>query len=361
MIVLMKPGTELSETREVMRKLSQSGYDAHVLTGSQNTLVSIACSRLTENEISALQALPGVEKVIASNSPYKLASRAVQPASTVVRITENFVVGGDQIAVIAGPCSVENESQIVSTARAVRSAGAVALRGGAFKPRSSVYSFQGLGEEGLRLLKQAREETGLPIVTEVLDHEMLDLIFDDIDVIQIGSRSMQNFTLLKAVGEAGKPVLLKRGMMSTIEEFLMSAEYILAAGNPNVILCERGIRTFETATRNTLDLSAVPVLKEKTHLPVLVDPSHGTGVSRYVSAMSKAAIACGADGLLIEVHVDPATALSDGAQTLAPREFATLMGELELVAQSVGRSLRPSSGSEELCDDADQPLTANSW
>lgn len=361
MIVIMKSGSQLSETREVMRRLSQSGYDAHVLTGGQNTLVSIARAKLAENEVAALQALSGVERVIASNSPYKLASREIQRASTIVKITDNLSIGGEQLAVIAGPCSVESETQIVSTARAVRAAGAVALRGGAFKPRSSVYSFQGLGEEGLRLLKQAREETGLPVVTEVLDHEMLDLFFDDIDVIQIGSRSMQNFPLLKAVGEAGKPVLLKRGMMSTIEEFLMSAEYILAAGNPNVILCERGIRTFETATRNTLDLSAIPVLKEKTHLPVLVDPSHGTGVSRYVAAMSKAAVACGADGLLIEVHIDPTRALSDGAQTLAPKEFAALMLDLELVAQSVGRSLRPSTASTELSAESRQALSANSW
>ncbi|MBN8548337.1 MAG: 3-deoxy-7-phosphoheptulonate synthase [Deltaproteobacteria bacterium] len=361
MIVLMKPGAPLSEAREVMRRLSQSGHDAHVLTAGQNTIVSIASSRLREPELEILSTLPGVERLVASNSPYKLASRNVQPTSTIVKVTDNFRVGGDQIAVIAGPCSVENEEQIVSTARAVRSAGAIALRGGAFKPRSSVYSFQGLGEEGLRLLKQAREETGLPIVTEVIDHEMLDLYFDDIDVIQIGSRSMQNFPLLKAAGESGKPVLLKRGMMATIEEFLMSAEYILAAGNPNVMLCERGIRTFENATRNTLDLSAVPVLKEKTHLPVLVDPSHGTGVARYVASMSKAAVACGADGLLIEVHIDPTRAVSDGAQTLAPKDFETLMVELELVAQSVGRSLRPVADGATQCELQEQALTATSW
>jgi 3-deoxy-7-phosphoheptulonate synthase len=361
MIVLMKPGAQVSETREVIRRLSQCGYEAHALPGSQSTMVSIAGSRLNKDHAEIVSSLPGVQKIVVTSSPYQLASRAVQDSPTIVKVTDNFIVGGNRLTVIAGPCSVENEAQIVSTARVVSSAGATALRGGAFKPRSSVYSFQGLGEEGLRLLKQAREETGLPIVTEILDHEMLDLYFDDIDVIQIGSRSMQNFPLLKAVGECGKPVLLKRGMMATIEEFLMSAEYILSAGNPNVILCERGIRTFETATRNTLDLSAIPVLKERTHLPVIVDPSHGTGVARFVPAMSKAAIACGADGLLIEVHVDPQHALSDGHQTLSPAEFSQLMVELELVAQSVGRTFDRGKPADQSEDELPRSLTANSW
>ena len=339
MIVLLKPDAPSTQTREVLRRLAQLGYEGHVVVNGLRPLVSVAHARLSDSDFESLLSLPGVQSVLKSNSPYKLASRAVQPEATVVRVNEFLQIGGEQLAVIAGPCSVESESQIVSTAKAVAAAGAIGLRGGAFKPRSSVYSFQGLGEEGLRLLRLAREESGLPIITEIIDHEMLDLYFDDVDVLQIGSRSMQNFPLLKAVGESGKPVLLKRGMMATIEEFLMSAEYILAAGNPNVVLCERGIRTFETATRNTLDLSAVPVLKERSHLPVLVDPSHGCGVSRYVSALSKAAIACGADGLLIEVHIDPAAALSDGAQTISTQEFAVLMRDLEPLAQSVGRSL----------------------
>ncbi len=339
MIVLLKPDAPSTQTRDVLRKLAQIGYEGHVVVNGQRPLVSVANARLAESDLEALMGLPGVEKVVKSNSPYQLASRTVQPESTIVRITDNLSFGGEEIAVIAGPCSVESEGQILSTAKAVAAAGAVGLRGGAFKPRSSVYSFQGLGEEGLRLLRLAREETGLPIITEIIDHEMLDLYFDDVDVLQVGSRSMQNFPLLKAVGESGKPVLLKRGMMATIDEFLMSAEYILAAGNPNIILCERGIRTFETSTRNTLDLSAVPVLKERSHLPVIVDPSHGCGVSRYVSAMSKAAIACGADGLLVEVHIDPASALSDGAQTIATEEFGSLMRELGPLAMSIGRSL----------------------
>lgn len=359
MIVLMKSGALLTETREVMRRISQFGIESHLMEGAR-TLVNVVGGQLSRDHISLLETLAGVDRVIRTDLPYKLASRVVQSESTIVQVTDSFRVGGEQLVVIAGPCSVENESQIVSTAKAVALAGAGALRGGAFKPRSSVYSFQGLGEEGLQLLKRAREATGLPIVTEILDQEMLDLFFEDIDVIQIGSRSMQNFPLLKAVGESGKPVLLKRGMMSTVDEFLMSAEYILAAGNPNVILCERGIRTFETATRNTLDLNAVPVLKERTHLPVLIDPSHGTGVARYVPAMSKAAIACGADGLLIEVHTDPSAALSDGAQTLGPEEFSNLMVELELVAQSVGRSFKsPNENSEKV--ERRQAVGASTW
>lgn len=343
MIVLMQPGASSTETKDVLKRLSLFGCEGSVLISGKSTVVTIGLSRLNEADAATISSMPGVERIVRTDSPYKLASRVLHPEPSLVRISDTLCFGGSQIAIIAGPCSVESDSQILATAKAVRAAGASALRGGAFKPRSSVYSFQGLGEEGLRLLRQAREETGLPIVTEILDHEMLDLYFDDIDILQVGSRSMQNYPLLKAVGESGKPVLLKRGMMATIEEFLMSAEYILAAGNPNIILCERGIRTFETATRNTLDLSAVPVLKEKTHLPVIIDPSHGCGVSRYVPALSKAAVACGADGLILEVHVDPSAALSDGAQTLSTHEFSTLMRELEYVAQSVGRSLKSSN------------------
>jgi 3-deoxy-7-phosphoheptulonate synthase len=256
-----------------------------------------------------------------------------------VSLASGISIGGRAIGVIAGPCAVESEEQIVATARAVAAAGACALRGGAFKPRSSVYSFQGLGREGMRLLRLASKETQLPIVTEVLDCESLDAFFDDIDVVQIGARSMQNFPLLRAVGEAGKPVLLKRSMMATVDELLQAAEYILATGNSQVILCERGIRTFETSTRNSLDLNAVAVLKERTHLPVIVDPSHGTGCARYVPALSRAAIACGADGLIVEVHIDPSVALSDGGQSLAPESFARTMEEVEKIAAAIGRPM----------------------
>ncbi len=271
--------------------------------------------------------------------PYRLASREFDPNPTVIRVG-NAVIGGTGFAVIAGPCSVENEAQMVATARAVKNAGATLLRGGAFKPRSSPYSFQGLAEEGLRLLDLARRKTGLPVVTEVMDSGDIPLVESYADVVQVGTRNSQNFSLLRKLGSIRKPVLLKRGLMTTIEEFLMSAEYILAAGNPQVILCERGIRTFETATRNTLDLSAIPVLKEKTHLPVIVDPSHAVGHWRFVSPMAKAALAVGADGIMVEVHVTPETALCDGAQSLRPSVFDELMKDLRAMATLVGREIK---------------------
>jgi 3-deoxy-7-phosphoheptulonate synthase len=280
----------------------------------------------------------GVERIVPILRPFKLASRDFQPADSIFPLN-GHIMGGDQITIIAGPCAVESREQILETAQAVKAAGAHMLRGGAYKPRTSPYSFQGLGEEALTFLAEARQVTGLPIVTEVMAPEQVPLVARYADVLQIGTRNMQNYALLHAVGEAGLPVLLKRGMMSTIEELLMSAEYVLSHGNRRVILCERGIRTFEHYTRNTLDINAVPVLKELTHLPVVVDPSHATGKWSLVSAAAKAAIAAGADGLIIEVHPNPERALSDGAQSLRPARFAELMVQLRRVAEAVGRTV----------------------
>jgi len=268
--------------------------------------------------------------------PYRLASRAAHPRSTVIKVGE-ALIGGPKFVVIAGPCSVESEYQLVSTAKAVKESGAAILRGGAFKPRTSPYSFQGLEEEGLKLLARAREVTGLPVVTEVMDSGDIPLIARHADIVQVGARNIQNFSLLKKLGKVNKPILLKRGLMTTLDEFLMSAEYILAAGNGDVILCERGIRTFETATRNTLDLSAVPVLKERTHLPVIVDPSHAVGKARYVGPLCRAALAVGADGIMVEVHCNPSEALCDGEQSLTPRRFRELMDELSALAHLIQR------------------------
>jgi 3-deoxy-7-phosphoheptulonate synthase len=280
-----------------------------------------------------------VDRVVPILQPYKLASLEVKPEKTVIPIRNNVKIGGDEVVVIAGPCSVESQEQIIETAKSVKAAGASILRGGAFKPRTSPYSFQGLEEEGLIFLRNARDVTGLPIVTEILKPADIDLISKYADILQVGARNVQNFALLKEVGKIDKPVLLKRGMMTTIEEFLMSAEYILSSGNKNVILCERGIRTFETATRNTLDLSCVPVLRERTHLPVIVDPSHGTGHWKLVSPMAYAAVAAGADGLMIEVHQYPDHAESDGLQSLKPERFASMMETLSHFAEAAGRSL----------------------
>jgi 3-deoxy-7-phosphoheptulonate synthase len=281
----------------------------------------------------------GVESVLPILQPYKLASKEVKKESSVIPITDKVAIGGKEIIVMAGPCSVESGEQIIETAIAVKEAGAQMLRGGAFKPRTSPYSFQGLEEEGLKLLAKAREVSGLPFVTEVVNPETVELVAEYADILQIGARNAQNFALLKKVGQTKRPVLLKRGMSMTIQEFLMSAEYIMSEGNQKVILCERGIRTFETATRNTLDLSAIPVLKEKTHLPVVADPSHGTGNYHYVAAMSFAAVAAGADGLMTEVHPDPEHASSDGPQSLKPKKFAALMEKLRLFAGAADRSL----------------------
>ncbi|MBX7144217.1 MAG: 3-deoxy-7-phosphoheptulonate synthase [Oligoflexia bacterium] len=344
MVIVMQRGASILETKEVLRQLAGLGLEARVVDFPDGPNIVVPGVGAT-TAYKCLEELPGVKEVRLVSSSFKLSSREFKEQNSVVSLSPQVEVGGSEIALIAGPCAVESEEQIVATAKAVAAAGATALRGGAFKPRTSVYSFQGLGEEGIRLLRIAREESGLPIVTEFLDCESLELFGDDVDVIQIGARSMQNFPLLRAAGESGKPVLLKRAMMATAEELLQSAEYILAAGNPRVILCERGIRSFEPSTRNCLDLNTVAVLKEKSHLPVIVDPSHGTGVARYVAPLSKAAIACGADGLLVEVHVDPQAALSDAAQTINPAQFQNLVEELMPVAQAVGRQISASESS----------------
>lgn len=339
MIVVMKAGSSKDELAKVIKEIESLGYKPHLMEGVERNVIGCLGDERGKSQLQSLETMAGVEKVMPILSPYKLAGKQLSPEPSQIKVSESCVFGGKNIPVIAGPCSVESEEQIVESAKAVAKAGANALRGGAFKPRSSTYSFQGLGEEGLKLLALAREETGLPVVTEVLDHYMIDMLVKYADVLQVGARNMMNFSLLKALGTVDKPILLKRGMMATVEEMLMAAEYILAAGNPNVILCERGIRTFETATRNTLDLNAVPALQARTHLPVVVDPSHGTGIRDYISPMAKASVAAGAAGLMIEVHPDPQHAFSDGPQSLEPKDFAKLMQELKPVAEAVGRTL----------------------
>ena len=337
MIIVMKPGSSEEEIDHVIKKVEGVGLKAVFLRGTERNV--IACLG-DKRDISQdfWNALPGVEKAMPILSPYKMASREVKPTSTEVPLGK-FPFGAKKIGVIAGPCAVENKNQLLSIAQRVKEAGAVALRGGAFKPRTNPYSFQGLMEEGLEYLAEAREKTGLPVVTEVLSPEHVQMVAKYADVLQIGTRNMGNFVLLKAVGEQPKPVILKRGMSATLEEFLLAAEYILSRGNTNVLLCERGIRTFENHTRFTLSLSAVPQLKQMTHLPVIVDPSHGTGKNSLVNPMSKGAVAVGADGLLIEVHIDPEKAWIDGAQTLSTEEFKRLMKELKPLAQAVGRDV----------------------
>ena len=339
MIVVMKAGAGDEQLQEVIARIEELGYRAHVMYGVERRVIGCLGDERGKAQLQTLQLLRGVERVVPILSPYKLAGKQLQHEPTTVAVTDSLVFGGNSFGVIAGPCSVESEEQIVAVARAVASAGANGLRGGAFKPRSSTYSFQGLGEEGLKLLAIAKKETGLPVVTELVDYHDLDLVLKYADVIQIGARNMQNFPLLRAVGGARKPVLLKRGMSATVEELLLSAEYILAEGNEDVILCERGVRTFETATRNTLDLNAIPALRERTHLPIIVDPSHGTGVWKYVTPMAKAGLACGADGVIIEVHPAPAQALSDGAQSLKPETFQNLMNEMYPLAKALGKKL----------------------
>jgi 3-deoxy-7-phosphoheptulonate synthase len=337
MIVIMKQGASSAQISNVTARIEQQGCRVHLSEGEERTIIGIIGNgRPLDRE--QIERMDGVERTVPILRPFKLASRDFHPQDTVVSIN-GIAVGGKQLIVMAGPCAVESREQLLEAARAVKSANAHVLRGGAFKPRSSPYSFQGLGEEGLRILAAAREETGLPIVTEVMSPEQVPLVTTYADVLQIGARNMQNYALLHAVGEAQRPVLLKRGMMSTLEELLMAAEYILSHGNGRVILCERGIRTFEQYTRNTLDISAVPLLKQLSHLPVVVDPSHGTGKWELVEPISRAAVAAGADGLLIEVHPHPADALSDGAQSLKPSRFAELMRSLQPIAEAVGRTL----------------------
>ena len=337
MIIIMEHGATTSQIANVSARVEQMGCQVHLSEGQERTIIGvIGNGRPIDRE--QIERMSGVERTVPVLRPFKLASREFHPQDTVFPIN-GVSIGGNQVIVMAGPCTVEGAAQLMETAQAVKAAGAHALRGGAFKPRTSPYSFQGMGEQGLRLLAEAREATGLPIVTEVMSPDQVPLVSTYADILQVGARSMQNYALLHAVGESQRPVLLKRGMMSTIEELLMSAEYILSHGNNRVILCERGIRTFETYTRNTLDISAVPLLKQLSHLPVLVDPSHGTGHWELVGPASRAAVAAGADGLIIEVHPRPEEAWSDGAQSLKPARFAELMDSLRSIASAVGRTL----------------------
>jgi 3-deoxy-7-phosphoheptulonate synthase len=337
MLIRMRQDASQGDIDYVVGRVHSLGLATHVSATGGRVLIGLLGDLQAVN-LAALAGLRGVEKILPLGRSFRLASREFEAQGTVIPMAGSEV-GGEQVIVMAGPCAVESREQLMETARRVREAGARMLRGGAFKPRTSPYSFQGLAEEGLKLLAEAREETGLGIVTEVMSPEHVEMVSNYADVLQIGTRNMQNFMLLSAVGESHLPVLLKRGLSATIEEVLLSAEYVMARGNHNVILCERGIRTFETATRNTLDISAIPVLKELTHLPVVVDPSHATGRSGLVNAVSRAAVAAGADGLLIEVHPDPENALSDGAQSITPEQFAQLMEEVGAVASAVGRWL----------------------
>jgi 3-deoxy-7-phosphoheptulonate synthase len=326
MIVVMRPTATPEDVAGVKRTIEENGLEAFLSVGDERTVIGVVGSDL--ERVSHLGTLPGVDQVIRVSSPYKLASIQEPGERTRVRVGAVDIGLGSELVVMAGPCAIESREQLFETARCVRREGARILRGGAYKPRTSPYSFQGLGVPALKLLAEARESTGLPVISEVMDSADVEAFDDHVDILQVGSRNMQNFALLRAVGHSRHPVLLKRGLSSTIEEWLLAAEYVLAAGNPNVILCERGIRTFETATRNTLDLSAVPVLRQKTHLPIVIDPSHGTGARALVGPMAMAGAAVGADGLLIEVHPDPSTALSDGDQSLSFDEFGALMDEL---------------------------------
>lgn len=337
MIVKMKPSAAQADIDYVVARVHSLGLQTHLSLSQDQTLIGVVGS-FDRTASDALSGLRGVEKVLATSHQYRLASREYQPEPTVVKVG-TVEVGGEGVVMMAGPCSVEGRALLMEAAGFAQRAGAHILRGGAFKPRTSPYSFQGMAEEGLQLLAQARELTGLPVVTEVVSPETVPMVAEVADCLQIGTRNMQNFALLNAVALSGRPVLLKRGMMSTIEELLLSAEYILSQGNSQVILCERGIRTFETATRNTLDISAVPVLKELTHLPVVVDPSHATGKRSLVPAVSRAGIAAGADGLLVEMHQNPAKALSDGPQSVTPAQLRSLIAECAAVAVAIGRSL----------------------
>ena len=339
MLIIMNPGASQEQVANVIAVIERQNLTSHLIQGVEQTVIgAVGDSHAVGKEV--FEILPGVAGVTRISQPYKLASRQFHPMDSVFPL-DGFSVGGEEIAIIAGPCSVETRSQVLETAQAIREAGANALRGGVFKPRTSPYVFQGLGEEGLEYLAEARELTGMPIVAEVMSVAQVELMVKYVDVLQIGARNMQNFSLLRAIGETRVPILLKRGMSATIEELLMASEYILAGGNPRVMLCERGIRTFETATRNTTDINAIPVLKSLTHLPVILDPSHSTGLSEYVGAVAKAGIAAGADGLIIEVHNDPANALSDGRQSLTPEKFATLVKQVKMVAEAVERRLAP--------------------
>lgn len=337
MIVVMKSGATNEQVDKVVERLRAFGFHTHLSRGVERTIIG-AIGDKTREKLQQIEAMDGVEKIVPILQPFKLAGREFKQERSVISVGP-VAFGGQDFPVIAGPCAVESEEQILQVAQQVKQAGASMLRGGAFKPRTSPYSFQGLEEEGLRLLALARSQTGLPVVTEVMRPEDVGVVSEYADMLQIGARNMQNFPLLKEVGRTRKPVLLKRGLAATIQEWLMAAEYIISEGNENVVLCERGIRTFETATRNTLDLSAVVVVQELSHLPVIVDPSHGTGKWQYVAPLARAALAVGADGLIVEVHPEPDKAVSDGPQSLKPEKFAQMMQELRSIADAVGRRM----------------------
>ncbi|HYN89683.1 MAG TPA: 3-deoxy-7-phosphoheptulonate synthase [Ardenticatenaceae bacterium] len=347
MIIIMRPNASPQQIADVLKHIEREGLRAHLSRGQERTIIGVIG---TDRRLDPTQwtVLDGVENAVRVTRPYKLASREMHPENTIIEIGD-VRIGGEEVVVMAGPCSVESREQILETARAARAAGARALRGGAFKPRTSPYSFQGLGEEGLKYLAEAREETGLLIVTEVMSPEQVELVSRYADILQVGARNTQNYALLNAVGRANKPVLLKRGLSGTIVELLMSAEYIMSNGNLQVMLCERGIRTYETETRNTFDLNAIPVLHRLSHLPVIADPSHGVGKWEYVSDVTKGALAAGSDGLIIEIHPDPASAMSDGGQSLTPKNFAALMDDLRLIARAIGRRVAdPQAGIEHI-------------
>ncbi len=337
MIIVMKPNASEASIKNIVDMITAVGLEAHLSTGKEVTIIGVVGdkSKIVEQN---LEIAPGVEKIVPVTETYKLSNKKFHPEPSIVTVG-NVEIGGKDLVIMSGPCAVESHDQVLETAIAIKKAGAKILRGGAYKPRTSPYSFQGLEEEGLRYMKEAREATGLPVICEVTSLEAVESAVKYIDMLQIGARNMQNFYLLKEVGKTGLPVLLKRGLSATIEEWLNAAEYIMAEGNKNVVLCERGIRTFETATRNTLDISAVPVIKEKSHLPIIVDPSHATGVRNYVKPLAKSAVAAGADGLMIETHPNPATALSDGPQSLTFSQFDELCEELRPFASLMGKSL----------------------
>ena len=337
MIIVMKPSATKENLNNVVKKLETLGLRAHLSEGEEVTIVGVIGDKKTIANLE-MNMMDGVEKTVRITEKYKMVSRNFHPQNTIIKVGD-IEIGGDELVVMAGPCSVENLEQIRETAQAVKSAGAKFLRGGAYKPRTSPYDFQGLGEEGLKIMRQAADENGLKIITEVVDRDDIPLMEEYTDVIQVGARNMQNFQMLKALGKAKKPILLKRGLSATISEWLNAAEYIMSGGNENVIFCERGIRTFETFTRNTLDLSAVAAVKELSHLPIIVDPSHGTGRWQMVQPMARAAVAAGCDGLIIEVHPHPEFALSDGDQSLTPKNFERLMKDLSAIAQIMGRKL----------------------
>ena len=336
MLIVMRHGATADEVQKVVSVIEEMGYQASPMPGAQRTAVGLVGND-GRVDASRLEGLPGVQEVIHVSKPYKQVSREWRPESTVVKLAGGVTVGGNEVVAIAGPCSLETERQVLDSARLVKEAGAVILRGGAWKPRSSPYSFQGLGRPGLKLLAKAREETGLLICTEAMDPDGVGWVSEMADIVQIGARNMQNFSLLKVAGRCGKPILLKRGISATIVELLLSAEYLLAEGNHDVILCERGVRSFDTMTRNLFDLTAIPVVHKLSHLPIIADPSHGTGLRDKVIPMARAAIAAGADGIMVEVHPNPEDALSDGAQTLYPDQFTQLMREVRIIAEAIGR------------------------